>query len=117
MPGITVTGAVTTSRLLEVADLEGLAGDEGVPMAAVLERVGPHPEATQATVGSRDGSYRASIPLTDLVFHGRLRRGADGSLRLLLAGTTRRCFNVKDVGVVEVTVGPVPDTVPHPPEA
>ena len=76
------------------------------PLAPLLHLASPIEGADHATVRSRDGQYRASIPL-DVLRGGRLVAG-----RLRLPDPPTRCWDVKDVVRIEVTVGARPDSVP-----
>ena len=95
--GLMIAGAV--ERPLELQQREG-------PLGPLLALASPTAGADHATVRSRDGQFRASIPL-DVLRDGRL---VDGRLRLPDPPT--RCWDVKDVSRIEVTVGPRPDSVP-----
>jgi len=92
-----IAGAV--ERPLEVIQRSG-------PLSALLGLAVPVPGADHATVSSRDGQFRACIPL-DVLRSGRLVAG-----RLRLPDPPTRCWDVKDVARVEVTVGSRPDSVP-----
>lgn len=78
------------------------------PLASLLVLAGPLPGADHATVSSRDGQFRASVPL-DWLRRGRLVAG-----RLEIPGAPTPCWSVKDVVSIEVTVGPRADSVPVP---
>ncbi len=95
--GLMIAGAV--ERPIELQQRQG-------PLAALLSLAVPVPGADHATVHSRDGQFRASIPL-EMLRSGRL---VDGRLRLVDAPT--RCWEVKDVARIEVTIGARPDSVP-----
>jgi hypothetical protein len=92
-----LTGAV--ERPLELIQRRG-------PLASLLSLVVPLAEADHATVESRDGQFRASIPL-EWLRRGRLVEG-----RLDIPGAPTRCWLVKDVVAIRVTVGSRPDSVP-----
>jgi hypothetical protein len=79
-------------------------------VADLLDAARPRPTADHATVHSADGAYRASIPLADL------RRGSLAEGRLTVPDGRTLCWNVKDVGRIEVTRGHRPDSVPDDPE-
>lgn len=96
-----------------MVDVGRLPGAPDVEFGAVLEQAGLHPDATHATVFSRDGAYTASIPLEELLAGGRLSLGDD--LRLTILGGRTLCWNVKDVGGVRITDHPEPDSVPENP--
>jgi hypothetical protein len=76
------------------------------PLGPLLHLAGPTEGADHATVRSRDGQFRASIPLS-VLREGKLVAG-----RLRLPDPPTRCWDVKDVVRIEVTVGPRPDSVP-----
>lgn len=91
-----ICGAV--SHPLEMVQRSG-------PLTPLLSLVRPQPGADHATVSSRDGQYRASIPL-EWLRRGRLD---DGRLRIPAAPT--KCWSVKDVVAIEMTAGARPDSV------
>jgi hypothetical protein len=76
------------------------------PLASLLSLACPLPGADHATVSSRDGQFRASVPL-EWLLRGRLVEG-----RLVIPGAPTRCWLVRDVVSIELTVGPRPDSVP-----
>jgi hypothetical protein len=92
-----LTGAV--ERPLELIQRRG-------PLASLLSLAVPLDGADHATVESRDGQFRASIPL-EWLRRGRLVEG-----RLDIPGVPTRCWLVKDVVTIRVTVGSRPDSVP-----
>jgi len=75
------------------------------PLSSLLSLVQPTAGADHATVSARDGQYRASIPL-EWLGRGRLDRG-----RLRIPSAPTRCWSVKDVVSIQVTVGARPDSV------
>lgn len=93
---LTIEGAIT--QAVECAERDG-------PLAPLLDAAAPIPEADHATVCSSDGRFTASIPLTVL------RRGEIVDGRLLVPDPPTRCWLVKDVVRLEVTVGRRPDSV------
>jgi len=95
-PTLLINGAV--EHPLELVQRSG-------PLAQLLGLCGPSTGADHATVSSRDGQYRASIPL-EWLLRGRLE---DGRLRIPAAPT--KCWSVKDVVSIELTAGPRPDSV------
>ena len=121
-PRVSIRGKVHRSRIFSVADLEAMSTDgETVRVETIIGRAVPVTGATHATIVSADGSYRASIPLEDLAEGGVLAFGsgrrhlssvAGGPLRLTVVEGTTLCWNVKDVAVIDVTVGAAPDDVP-----
>ena len=94
-------------RRVAAADAVGAAG-------RLLDRDNVDPGVTHGTVVSRDGGYRASVPLSDLLDGGVLSI-EDGALRMVVEGGSTLCWNVKDVGSIELTAGPQPDSVPENP--
>jgi DMSO/TMAO reductase YedYZ molybdopterin-dependent catalytic subunit len=134
---LTITGAVgeplaldadaLRSRPSVVADASTVAeGAVGVAVrvAELIADASPSPQATHCTVIGDAGSYRASIPLDDLVAGGWLAFGLDkgplpdargGPFRLTVAAGETLCWNVKRVDALELTVGPVADDVPENP--
>ena len=76
------------------------------PLEPLVRLVEPLPGADHATVMSRDGQFRASIPLE------WLRRGRLDDGRLEIPSVPTRCWLVKDVVAIRVTVGPRSDSVP-----
>ncbi len=91
-----ITGAV--EHPIEVVQRAG-------PMAQLMSLATPDPAADHATVRSRDGQYRASIPL-EWLLRGHLDRG-----RLMIPDAPTRCWTVKDVVSIQLTVGSRPDSV------
>ncbi len=79
-------------------------------VVAILDEVVPLPTATHATVVSVDG-YRASIPLDTLRSGGTFSIEAHG-LRLRVEEGATSCWNVKNVAVIDVTVGKAEDDIP-----
>jgi hypothetical protein len=75
------------------------------PLVPLLSLVQPDVAADHATVSSRDGQYRASIPLE------WLRRGRLDGGRLHIPDAPTRCWSVKDVVSIQLTVGARPDSV------
>jgi hypothetical protein len=92
-----IGGAV--ARPIEILQRSG-------PLAPLLALVEPLDGVDHATVHARDGQYRASIPLDDL------RRASLRAGRLQIPDAPTRCWEVKDVVRIELTVGPRPDSVP-----
>ena len=99
---------------------EGAVGT-AVPASMLVAAADPDPEVRYCTVISRDGSYRASIPLDDLTAGGWLafRLGDEplpadrgGPLRLTVAKGRTLCWNVKDVGELRFTEDEERDDVP-----
>lgn len=95
-PLLMIAGAVR--RPLELVQRSG-------PLTPLLTLAEPIEGADHATVESRDGQYRASVPLE------WLRRGHLESGRLRLPDPPTRCWMVKDVVRIELTVGPRRDSV------
>ena len=93
-------------------------GAAGVVVAVrpLIEAARPRTAATHVTALSADGAYSASIPLTDAMALGEVHAGgADGEpvLRLQVPGGMTLCWNVKDLGLLRVTAGPEPDSLPE----
>jgi DMSO/TMAO reductase YedYZ molybdopterin-dependent catalytic subunit len=118
----------------EIATLADVVTDAGevasgavgaaVAMAPLIALAAPSPQATHCTVVSRDGAYRASIPIATLRTGGWLAFALDdrplpgdlgGPLRLTVADGTTLCWNVKDVGELRFTAAQEPDSVPENP--
>lgn len=122
MTGLRITGIDGAVRTLAEADLAELAGDDGaVPVAEVVAAAGGSPAATHCTAISRDGSYRASVPMHAMLAGGRivLRRDGralgpaeGGPLRLIVVDGTTLCWNVKELEELRLSIGPLPDDVP-----
>src|SRR5438034_447046 len=93
---------------LDLVDLDAESDDDVERPRRTAERSGrvadllraakPVPGADHATFHSGDGLYRASIPLEEL---GRAEL-EDG--RLTVPGGQTKCWNVKDVVRIEVTI-------------
>ena len=94
---VTISGAVERSFTV---------GRRPGPLATLIGDA--HPTGDHATVHSGDGLFHASIPL-DVLRHGLLSE--DG--RLELPSPPTKCWLVKDVRVVEVTVGRQADSLPE----
>ena len=136
MSGLRITGLANGT--VEWAELDGLDGGvvdaaevaEGavgaaVPVSSVLAGIPLDPAATHCSVVSRDGAYKASIPIDDLRNGGWLAYAlggeplpadAGGPLRLTVAQGDTLCWNVKDVGELRFTAGSEPDNVPRKPK-
>ena len=121
-PVLRVNGLVDRPRGYDLETLHDLGTpDEGAAGAVVgvrplIEAACPRPAATHVTALSADGAYSASIPLTDAMALGEVHSaGADGApiLRLRVPGGMTLCWNVKDLGLLRVTAGPEPDSLPE----
>lgn len=111
-----MTTTIQVEGLVErpgVVDVGRLPGAPNVTLTAILDQAGLTPDATHATVMSRDGGYTASIPLEELLSGGLMAIGDD--LRLTISGGRTLCWNVKDVGRIKVTDQAEPDSVPENP--
>ena len=117
-----VTGLVAHPKGYDLDTLRGMGvRDEGgaevvVPVRPLIEAARPRTNATHVTALSADGAYSASIPLTDAMTLGQVHAGgADGEpvLRLQVPGGMTLCWNVKDLGLLRVTAGPEPDSLPE----
>lgn len=142
LAALRVHGAVARAAAFTRGDLEALPNIEDLSKTAaaksgraarvedLLDAVEPLDAATHLTAISRDGSYRASIPLSDAVASGWVAFAATdarapgnaplpadqgGPFRLTVAEGRTLCWNVKDVAELKVTVGPEPDDVPERP--
>ena len=116
--------AATVGALDETAAADLDISGAAVPVASLLERADPLPEATHGTVVGGDSNYTASIPLEDLLVGGWLayRLGNDplpaqqgGPLRLIVLQGSTLCWNVKDVTEIRLTAGKEPDSIPENP--
>lgn len=96
-PQLMIAGAVANP--LELVQRDG-------PLLPLLRLAQPTEGADHATVFARDGQFRVSMPLEALeraaLVHGRLR----------VPDAPTRCWDVKDVVRIELTVGHRPDSVP-----
>ena len=95
-PTLLITGSV--EHPLELVQRSG-------PLQQLIGLARPDPTTDHATVSSRDGQYRASIPL-DWLLAGRLDAG-----RLRIPGAPTKCWSVKDVVSIQLTAGSRPDSV------
>jgi DMSO/TMAO reductase YedYZ molybdopterin-dependent catalytic subunit len=98
----------------------------GIRLAALLDAVQPHPQATHITVESADGIFSASVPLAAVVASGVVlyRLGSQalpaqqgGPFRFLITdaqacatGGADLCANVKFVGRIALSGEPGRDT-------
>lgn len=93
------------------------AGGTAVEVGAVLEACRPQPEASHVTAVNAAGDYTASIPLAE-ASRGELLvvgEAEGGPIRLNIPQGRTMCWNVKDVGMLRLTAGPEPDSVPENP--
>ena len=121
-PVLQVTGLVDRPRDYDLETLhdmgnpgEGTA-DAVVAVRPLIEAARPRTAATHVTALSADGAYSASIPLTDAMALGEVHAGSAGGgsiLRLRVPGGMTLCWNVKDLGLLRVTAGPEPDSLPE----
>lgn len=91
-------------------------GEVVVPVRRIIEAARPRTSASHVTALSADGAYSASIPLTDAVALGEVHAsgaGGESMLRLRVPGGMTLCWNVKDLGLLRVTAGPEPDSLPE----
>lgn len=89
-----------------------------VAVRPLIEAARPRTAATHVTALSADGGYSASIPLAEVMPLGEVHdRRVDGAptLQLHIPGGKTLCWNVRDLGLLRVTVGPEPDSVPENP--
>ncbi|WP_420611662.1 hypothetical protein [Candidatus Spongiisocius sp.] len=94
---------------------EGAAGAV-VALRPLIEAARPRTAATHVTALSADGAYSASIPLTDAMALGEVHADPadrESILRLRVPGGMTLCWNVKDLGLLRVTAGPEPDSLPE----
>lgn len=121
-PVLRVSGLVDRPRGYDLETLHDMGSpDEGAAGAVValrplIEAARPRTAATHVTALSADGAYSASIPLTDAMALGEVHASpADGEsiLRLRVPGGMTLCWNVKDLGLLRVTAGPEPDSLPE----
>lgn len=117
-----MTGLVDCPRGYDLETLHDMGTPDedaaGVVIAVrpLIDAAQPRTAATHVTALSADGAYSASIPLTDAMTLGEVHTGsADGEsiLRLLVPGGMTLCWNVKDLGLLRVTAGPEPDSLPE----
>ncbi len=124
-PVLRVTGLVREPGVWRPQDLAGLddqvtgSAGKGVSAKALLDRAGP--SGGFVSVESGDGSYRASIPIGELVDKGVVVYGGEdgglpreqgGPFRMLVPDGRTLCWNVKGVALMRVTAQPEPDSVP-----
>lgn len=117
-----ITGLAARPGLWDEEALRALArpspaGESVVGVGAVLEACRPQPEASHVTAVNSAGDYTASIPLAEASRGVLLVVGeADGGpIRLNIPQGRTMCWNVKDVGMLRLTAGPEPDSVPENP--
>jgi len=119
---LTVSGLIANPRQYDLASLAGLepqAEDElfgMVRLRRIIEASRPEAEADHVTAVSSDGSYSASIPLAEATRLGEVHTHDEKgktSLRLLVPGGATLCWNVKGLGLLRVTAGPEPDSLPE----
>lgn len=77
------------------------------PVASAIDAAGPTPDADHGSVHSGDGLFTASIPL-DVLREASIDDGG----RLQIDDPPTRCWLVKDVRRIELTVGRQPDSLP-----
>ncbi len=120
-PVLEVAGLVEDPQAYRLADLERLEDQEPgsstrlAYLAAILRKARPHPAATHMTAHSADGSYSASIPLDALGLGEIHAEGvkSDPQLRLRVPEGKTLCWNVKGLGLLRLTAGPEPDSLPE----
>ena len=119
-PGLAVVGLVDAPQNCSLEQLRswggrrsGASGETVVPLRAVVKRAGPSPDADHVSAVSADGSYTASIPLSEALAKGEIRvEGGGPSIGLEVPGGLTKCWNVKGLGLLRVTEGPEPDSLP-----
>lgn len=117
----------------QISNLAALVpGREGgaVRLEALLEKAGPRPAATHATLSSSDGRFAASVPLealSEAVIAYRdgdapLPEGRGGPFRFFIpdggacaSAEVDQCANVKFLASIRLTVGRGDDTRPTTP--
>lgn len=99
-------------RRMAFGDVRAQAEGGLVPVRALLSR---EPGVTHASFESRDGGYRASIPIDVALDGGVVEVQDEGGLRLRVIDGDTLCWNVKDLGRIRLTDGPEPDSVPENP--
>ncbi|MCE2530293.1 MAG: hypothetical protein J4G11_10585 [Acidimicrobiia bacterium] len=117
-----MNGLVDRPRGYDVETLQDMGTPDesaaGVVVAvrSLIEAARPRTAATHVTAFSADGAYSASIPLTDAMALGEVHAGSDEGesiLRLRVPGGMTLCWNVKGLGLLRVTAGPEPDSLPE----
>ena len=121
-PELAVGGLVDAPRRYTLEHLRGLGEvrntapvEAAVPLRTVVEQAGPSAAATHVSAVSADGSYTASIPLPEALAKGEILVGAASGgalIRLEVPGGLTKCWNVKSLGLLRVTEGPEPDSLP-----
>ena len=121
-PGLAVGGLVDRPQRYDPEHLRGLGearntapGEAAVPLRAVIEQAKPSAAADHVSAVSADGSYTASIPLPEALAKGVIHVGGGsggGLIRLEVPGGLTKCWNVKSLGLLRVTEGPEPDSLP-----
>lgn len=123
--------AQLSGQIEEISALVPGRSGGGVRLASLLAAVRPRPEATHLTVESGDGSFSASVPLSDVVGSGvvlyrlglqALPAQQGGPFRFLITdaqtcatGGVDLCANVKFVDRMVLSAGPGRDTRPTEP--
>lgn len=113
MTQLRISGLAAKSIVIRLEELAALG--TAVRVSEVVAMAEPRDAASHGTVISRDGSYRASIPLADLMESGWLALGQDG-LRLTVTQGSTLCWNVKDVAEIHLAAEKEPDSVPEKPK-
>lgn len=121
-PRLEITGLAARPGLWGEEALRYLArpspvGGAAVGVGEVLDACRPEPNASHVTVVNSAGDYSASIPLAEASRGELLIDGeaAGGPVRLNIPQGRTLCWNVKDVGMLRLTDGPEPDSVPENP--
>ncbi len=122
-PHLAVTGLVDKAKNYSLAQLHSLGdpaastGNVVVALGRVIDHAGAADAATHVTAVSTDGTYSASIPLDEAIpkgeLHVRPEAGSRPPIRLLVPGGMTLCWNVKGLGLLRVTEGPEPDSLPE----
>ena len=120
---LAVVGLVDTPQRCSLERLRGWGGRPGgasgetvIPLRAVVEQAGLSAAAAHVSAVSADGSYTASIPLAEALAKGEIcvggASGGGPAIRLEVPGGLTKCWNVKGLGLLRVTEGPEPDSLP-----
>ena len=115
-------GLVAHPKVYDLDTLRGMGarvegtGGVVVSLDRIIKAARPRTAATHVTAISADGAYRASIPLPDATTLGEIHaEDTDGVpfLRLQVPGGMTLCWNVKGLGLLRVTAGSEPDSLPE----